>query len=113
MTKENRFQDLMGAVSKNKNIQTSKSSDIQKSSSRERSIKSSNLKDSKDSKIQTSKSLNTQISVKAKSSDPNYTRATLYLPKKIHKKLKTIAVEEEREMSEIVEELISRWLDEK
>ena len=54
--------------------------------------------------------LNIQTSKIAKSANPDYMRTTVYLPKKMHKKLKAIAIEEEKEMSSIVEELISAWL---
>lgn len=102
MSKENRFEGLMGAVGKNKNVQTSKRSNVQTSSSQ---LTSSQSKENK-----TSKRLDAQTS-KAKSANPDYTRTTIYLPKKMHKKLKAIAVEEEREMSEIVEELLQTWID--
>ncbi|GFE71896.1 CopG family transcriptional regulator [Chroococcus sp. FPU101] len=46
----------------------------------------------------------------SKSTDPNYVRTTLYLPKRLHQQLKAVAVQEEREMSGIVEELIDTWL---
>jgi hypothetical protein len=44
-----------------------------------------------------------------KSTDPDYTRATIYLPKQLHKQIKTAAVIEEREMSDIVAEAISQY----
>ena len=47
----------------------------------------------------------------AKHKDPNYQRTTLYLPKPLHRRLKAAAVEEDREMSEIMEELIQQWLE--
>jgi hypothetical protein len=37
-------------------------------------------------------------------------RTTVYLPKRLHQQLKAAAVEEDREMSGIVEELIDTWL---
>ena len=130
----------MGAVSKNKDIRTSSRSDAQKSekesldnlhpdietsdsldiATSKHSIqtdvsmsKNSDVQTSehpRQSNIGTSKHSNIQTS-KAKSSNPDYTRTTIYLPKKMHKKLKAIAVEEEREMSEIVEELLGEWLE--
>ncbi|HEY9772152.1 MAG TPA: hypothetical protein V6C71_27210 [Coleofasciculaceae cyanobacterium] len=101
MTKDNRFEGLMGVVGKKKNAQTSKILDIQ--------ISEAKIDDSL-SDISTSKHLNSQTSKKAKSANPDYTRTTVYLPKKTHKKLKAIALDEEREMSSIVEELIETWL---
>jgi hypothetical protein len=150
MTKENRFEGLMGVVGKNKNAQTSKQSSVETS-------KSSNVSTSNKPNIQTSatqtdnsnsamrgdlggsphepsrreaiceavsfrsplghqenvpasKHTDVQPSKKAKSVNPDYTRTTVYLPKKMHKKLKAIALDEEKEMSSILEELIETWL---
>lgn len=47
----------------------------------------------------------------AKHRNPNVQRTTLYLPKTLHRKFKAAAVKEDREMSEIMEELIQRWLE--
>ena len=124
MTKENRFEGLMGVVGKSKNAQTSKRSDAQKSSRKKKSDSKSNIETSDRSNIQTSttkadnsnsnisasKHTDVQMSKKAKSANPDYTRTTVYLPKKMHKLLKAIALDEEREMSSIVEELIETWL---
>ena len=134
MTKEkdNRFDGLMGAVrgktnaqtSKRSDVETSNHSDVQKSKSKSgKASKNLGISTSKHSDIQTSKAANkssqnvstserldVQTSKKAKSTNPDYTRTTIYLPKKMHKKLKAIALEEEKEMSGIVEELISAWL---
>ena len=44
-----------------------------------------------------------------KSTDPDYTRATIYLPKEMHRQIKVAAIVEEREMSDIVAEAISRY----
>ena len=49
-------------------------------------------------------------SKKSKSSDPDYMRTTVYLPKKLHRRLKSVAADEEKEISEIVEELVANWL---
>lgn len=46
----------------------------------------------------------------AKHKDPSYQRTTLYLPKAIHRKLKAAAAESDREMSDIMQELIEQWL---
>ncbi|MCU0546295.1 MAG: CopG family transcriptional regulator [Oscillatoriaceae cyanobacterium Prado104] len=46
----------------------------------------------------------------AKSNNPHYVMTTVYLPKQLHRQLKVAAVDEEKEMSEIVEELVDRWL---
>ena len=124
MSKENRFEGLMGVVGKNKNPQTSKHTDVQKPNRKKTSSKP-DVETSKSLNIQTSKAqehsskidisaskhLNVQTSKKAKSANPDYTRTTMYLPKKMHKQLKAIALDEEKEMSSIVEELIDAWLN--
>jgi hypothetical protein len=105
MTKENRFEGLMGVVGKNKNSQTSKprnDSDLKSESQADVRRGASPLGHSAHTDVQPSK--------KAKSVNPDYTRTTVYLPKKMHKKLKAIALDEEREMSSILEELIETWL---
>ena len=143
MTKENRFEGLMGVVGKNKNAQTSKHTDVQKPNRRKKTSSKPDVETSKSLNIQTSKvqehsdkldisaskprndsdlksesqaevhsaHLNVQTSKKAKSANPDYTRTTMYLPKKMHKQLKAIALDEEKEMSSIVEELIDTWLN--
>jgi|GEM_PF-5303159 len=124
MTTENRFQGLMGVVGKQKS-QTSKHSDVQKPRRRKKPSSKANTQTSKHSDfemsetkpsdsisdISTSKHLDAQTSKKAKSANPDYTRTTMYLPKKMHKQLKAIALDEEKEMSSIVEELIDSWLN--
>lgn len=47
----------------------------------------------------------------AKSKDPNYQRTTIYLRKDLHRQLKSAAVNHDREISAIVEELVEQWLD--
>ncbi len=47
---------------------------------------------------------------KSKSSDPDYMRTTVYLPRQIHRRLKSAAADEEKEISEIIEELVTGWL---
>lgn len=47
---------------------------------------------------------------KSKSSDPNYMRTTIYLQRHIHRRLKSAAADEEKEISEIIEELVVGWL---
>jgi hypothetical protein len=46
----------------------------------------------------------------SKSTDPAYTRTTIYLPKQLHRQLKAAAVSQERQMSDIVAKLIEQWL---
>lgn len=50
---------------------------------------------------------------KTKSTDPSYIRTTVYLPKQLHKQLKTAATDEEREMSDIAAEAIAHYLEER
>ena len=110
MTKENRFEGLMDVVGKNKNAQTSKHTDVRKSGIKKKSNLESDVETSKSLNISTSQHSDIQTSKVAKSANPDYTRTTVYLPKKMHKLLKAIALDEEREMSSIVEELIETWL---
>lgn len=49
----------------------------------------------------------------SKSTDPDYIRTTVYLPKQLHKQLKATAANDEREMSEIAEEAIAQYLEER
>ncbi|MDZ8050406.1 MAG: CopG family transcriptional regulator [Aulosira sp. ZfuVER01] len=46
----------------------------------------------------------------SKSTDPEYTRTTIYLPKHLHRKLKAAAASQDRQMSEIMTELVEQWL---
>lgn len=48
---------------------------------------------------------------KSKSTDPDYMRTTIYLPKQMHKQLKSAAADEEREMSDIMTEAIAHYLE--
>ena len=68
------------------------------------------------SNVQTSGNLSGQtfkhFDSRAKSKDPSYQRATVYLPKVLHKRLKAVAVDMELEMSDIAEQAITAWLDE-
>lgn len=47
---------------------------------------------------------------KSKSTNPDYVRTTVYLPKVLHRQLKAAAATEEKEMSEVFEQLIEQWL---
>ncbi len=47
---------------------------------------------------------------KTKSTDPDYIRTTVYLPKQVHRRLKTVAASQDKQMSDIVTELIEQWL---
>ncbi len=54
-----------------------------------------------------------KISFKSKSTDPDYVRTTVYLPKKLHRSLKLAAATDDRQMSDIMTELLEKWLSEK
>lgn len=54
-----------------------------------------------------------KVTFKSKSTDPNYVRTTVYLPKRLHRKLKLAAASDERQMSDIITELLEKWLSEK
>ncbi len=51
-----------------------------------------------------------RTTLQSKSTDPAYTRTTIYLPKQLHRQLKAAAVSQERQMSDIVAELVEQWL---
>ncbi len=120
--KGSRFDGLFGAVKAAKqdeetlDIQTSKLSDIQTSKSLDvQAPEHLNAQASKRSSIQTSGHLEVQASEEkgsplSKSKDPNYQRTTIYIPKPLHRKLKAIAAEDDREISDIVENLIQDWI---
>ncbi len=48
--------------------------------------------------------------IKSKSTDPNYIRTTVYLPKQLHKKMKAAALSQDRQMSDVIAELVEQWL---
>jgi hypothetical protein len=48
----------------------------------------------------------------AKSTDPSYTKFTTYIRKSTHLGVKTRLVSKEKELSDLVEELLSTWLKE-
>jgi hypothetical protein len=45
-----------------------------------------------------------------KSKDPNFVRATVYLPKQMHRDLKSAAAQSGEEISELVEKSIGQYL---
>jgi hypothetical protein len=47
---------------------------------------------------------------KSKSTDPDYVRTTVYLPKVLHRSLKAAAAASGKEMSEVFEQLVEQWL---
>ncbi|MBV6621480.1 MAG: CopG family transcriptional regulator [Rivularia sp. (in: Bacteria)] len=54
-----------------------------------------------------------KVSLKSKSTDPDYVRTTVYLPKKLHRSLKLAAAANDRQMSDIMTELLEKWLSDK
>lgn len=67
------------------------------------------------SDVQTPKRLDVQMSSDtqktAKSKRSDYTRATIYIPKSLHKRMKMAQLAEDMELSEIAEKAITAWLD--
>ncbi|WP_414623306.1 CopG family transcriptional regulator [Calothrix sp. CCY 0018] len=51
-----------------------------------------------------------KVTFKSKSTDPDYVRTTVYLPKKLHRSLKLAAAADDRQMSDIMTELLEKWL---
>ena len=72
--------------------------------------------DESDRDVQTSEHLNIEtfkhsdVSL-SKSKDPDYQRTTVYLPKALHRKLRATAIADDREMSDVIEELVQQWLE--
>lgn len=54
-----------------------------------------------------------KVTFKSKSTDPDYVRTTVYLPKKLHRSLKLAAAADDRQMSDIITELLEKWFDKK
>ncbi|MBF2063052.1 MAG: CopG family transcriptional regulator [Calothrix sp. C42_A2020_038] len=53
-----------------------------------------------------------KLGFRSKSTDPNYIRTTVYLPKQLHRRMKTAALSQDRQMSDIIAELVEQWLEE-
>lgn len=69
---------------------------------------------SESSDVQVSKRLDAQMSESqnvAKSKRSDYTRATIYIPKSLHKRMKMAQLAGDIELSEIAEKAIAAWLD--
>lgn len=47
----------------------------------------------------------------ARRSDPDYTQVTAYIPKTLHKQAKIRLLQEDKQFSELVEELLAEWLN--
>jgi len=73
-------------------------------------VKHSDVQKSKRSDAQMLEQSNDQTTKLGKSKDPEYKRTTVYLRKQTHLKLRAAAMEDEREMSEILNELAEAWL---
>ena len=48
----------------------------------------------------------------AKRDDPDYKQALAYVPRELHRRVMSKLAEEEREFSDLVEQLLSGWLKE-
>jgi hypothetical protein len=46
----------------------------------------------------------------SKSKDPNFVRTTVYLPKQLHRQLKSAAAQSGQEISELVEKSVAQYL---
>jgi hypothetical protein len=53
---------------------------------------------------------NDAFGAKSKSTDPNYIRTTVYLPKQLHRRMKAAALSQDKQMSDIIAELVETWL---
>jgi hypothetical protein len=45
-----------------------------------------------------------------KKTNPEYTQVTVYLRKEVHRQAKKILIDDGREFSELVDELVSKWV---
>jgi hypothetical protein len=63
--------------------------------------------------VQPSRQLTVPPAKLAKSADPDFTKFTVYVRRTTHRAAKLRAVGEGRELSEVVEELLTRWAAEK
>src|SRR5260370_37052754 len=48
-----------------------------------------------------------------KKTDPNYVQVTVYLRKNVHKTARKLLLDDGRQFSDLVDELVSRWIAEK
>ncbi|MEX0272486.1 CopG family transcriptional regulator [Leptolyngbyaceae cyanobacterium UHCC 1019] len=74
--------------------------------------------DNQDKDVQTSKHSHAETfkisdAPLSKSKDPDYQRTTVYLPKALHRKLRATAIADDREMSDVIKELVQQWLESK
>jgi hypothetical protein len=99
-SKESRFDSLFNAARLNQPELTSEHSNIQTSESLDIQTNTLDIDAHEQLDVQTSKSKN-----------PTFQRTTVYLPKELHKKFKVTAMNEDREMSDIMIELIEQWLN--
>lgn len=60
--------------------------------------------------VHTSEQLNSQMSGRAKSVDPDFTKFTTYIRKHTHRAVKLKLIEQGKEFSDLVQELLSDWL---
>jgi hypothetical protein len=54
---------------------------------------------------------NSKSKAKAKSRDEQYIKAGFYIPKQLHRRLKTFSIEEERDMSEVLTTILENFFD--
>jgi hypothetical protein len=101
-SKESRFDGLFSAARVNQAEQMSEHLDAQAPRNLDIQTSEVNADISDQVDVQTSKSKN-----------PAFQRTTVYLPRGLHKKFKVTAMNEEKEMSDIMIELIEQWLNSK
>lgn len=46
-------------------------------------------------------------------SDPDYLQANSYIPRSLHRKVKIQLLQDDREFSELIEELLTTWINER
>jgi hypothetical protein len=100
---DSRFEQLSSAAEKNS---ASNSGNKENPSGQER-----DENDNEDFLHSSEKMNATQVSHFAKSTNPDYTRASVYLPKTLHKSLKNIATSEEMTLTDLIEGILQQWVD--
>jgi len=73
-------------------------------------VKQLNRHTSEQLNVQTSDQPDGQLVARAKSTDPDFLKFTTYIRKDTHRAVKVKIVEQGREFSDLVEELLSAWL---
>lgn len=78
---------------------------------RTQNFNNSELQTSENTKVQQPESSKIPGRPKGKRSDPNFTQVTSYVKKETYKQVKRELLDDEREFSELIQELLEEWLE--